>query len=217
MVIGADCIAELVRNVRPDIPVTDPVTAAFAAFRRLGDPRPGVLTPYGEQVNAFMWSYLAERGLEVTAFASFMEEDDRLAARIDAASIRKGLTFLGRRKDVDAMFISCTRLRVAHVVADIEAELGKPVTSSNHAMCRHMLRLVGIDEPEARHGRLFTLSLDTAPEVGALADCPGGRIGLRYNLRDACRWHGEGPGDEGEGASVRPVQIADAPPAAKRG
>ncbi len=43
-------------------------------------------------------------------------------------------------------------------MAELEAELGKPVTSSNHAMAWHSLRLAGIDEPQPQFGRLFTLA-----------------------------------------------------------
>ena len=38
---------------------------------------------------------------------------------------------------------------------EIEATLGKPVTSSNHAMAWHVLRLAGIGDPLPRWGRLF--------------------------------------------------------------
>jgi maleate isomerase len=42
-------------------------------------------------------------------------------------------------------------------VAPLEADLGKPVTSSNHAMAWHALRLAGIRDPLPRWGRLFTV------------------------------------------------------------
>jgi maleate isomerase len=50
-------------------------------------------------------------------------------------------------------------LRVVEIAAGIEAELGKPVTSSNHAMAWHCLRLAGIEDPQPQFGRLFTLAL----------------------------------------------------------
>jgi maleate isomerase len=37
--------------------------------------------------------------------------------------------------------------------------LGKPVTSSNHAMAWHCLRLAGVDDALPQFGRLFTLPL----------------------------------------------------------
>ncbi len=43
--------------------------------------------------------------------------------------------------------------------AELEAELGKPVTSSNHAMAWHCLRLAGIDDPQPGLGSPFTLPL----------------------------------------------------------
>jgi maleate isomerase len=44
-------------------------------------------------------------------------------------------------------------------IAEIEKELGKPVTSSNHAMGWHALRLAGIRDTMPEFGRLFELSL----------------------------------------------------------
>ena len=41
--------------------------------------------------------------------------------------------------------------------ADIEAALGKPVTSSNHALIWHSLRLAGINEAIDGFGALFRL------------------------------------------------------------
>ena len=53
---------------------------------------------------------------------------------------------LGRSPEVDAVFVSCTSLRLLDAVGAIEAELGKPATSSNHALAWHCLRLAGIAE-----------------------------------------------------------------------
>ena len=58
---------------------------------------------------------------------------------------------------MDAVFVACTSLRVAAVAAEVEAALGKPVTSSNHAMAWHTLRLAGIGDSLPRWGRLLTL------------------------------------------------------------
>ncbi|MEE1559567.1 MAG: hypothetical protein V1245_09170, partial [Arenicellales bacterium] len=59
--------------------------------------------------------------------------------------------------EVDAVFLSCTSLRLAGAVTSIEQELDKPVTSSNHALIWHTLRLAGIDEPIGGFGRLYQL------------------------------------------------------------
>ena len=62
---------------------------------------------------------------------------------------------LGRHREVDAVFVSCTSLCVGEQVEALEAELGKPVTSSNHALAWHALRLAGYKEPISGFGRLL--------------------------------------------------------------
>ncbi len=160
MVIGEERVFELIREVRPEIACTTPITAAFAAFRTLGLERIALLTPYRDDINRFMRDYIEARGISVPVMGSFNEEDDRRAARIDAASIRDATLRLGRAAEVDGVFVSCTSLRLVEAVAAIEAELDKPVTSSNHALAWHCLRLAGIDDRRPGFGRLLERGLD---------------------------------------------------------
>jgi maleate isomerase len=155
MVIGEERVFERIRAVRPGIACTTPITAAFAAFRALEAKRVALLTPYRDDINRFMRDYIEARGFPVPVMGSFNEEDDRRAARIDAASIRDAASELGRSDQVDLVFVSCTSLRLVDAVREIEAELGKPVTSSNHAMAWHCLRLAGLAESRAEFGTLF--------------------------------------------------------------
>jgi maleate isomerase len=157
MVIGEERVAARINAVRPEARVTTPITAAFAAFRALGARRLAVLTPYRDDVNAALRRYVEARGFVVAAFATFGEEDDHKVARISEASIRDAALSLGRDPGVDAVFVACTSLRVAAIAAEVEAALGKPVTSSNHAMAWHTLRLAGIGDALPRWGRLLTL------------------------------------------------------------
>jgi maleate isomerase len=60
---------------------------------------------------------------------------------------------------VDAVFVSCSGVRMALNVEEMETEIGKAVTSSNHAMAWHCLRLAGYDDPVPGYGRLFHLGL----------------------------------------------------------
>ena len=92
-------------------------------------------------------------------FGSFDEPDDGRAARITEPSIRAAAIELGRHPDVEAVFVSCTSLRLAAGVGAIEAALGKPVTSSNHAMAWHAVRLAGIEDRLPKWGRLFECPL----------------------------------------------------------
>lgn len=155
LVIGEETIAARIRESLPDVQVTDPVTAARAALRALGARRIALLTPYLPQINHSLRAALAARGMDIPVMGSFNEPDDNRVARISPASIEEAVLALGASSACDAVFVSCTSLRVARIVARIEKKLGKPVTSSNHALAWHMLRLSGIGEPLQGIGRLF--------------------------------------------------------------
>lgn len=157
MVIGEEQIFRQIHSVRPEIACTTPITGAFAAFEALGMRRLAVLTPYAQDVNAEVRRYIEGRGMQVNAFGSFHEQDDRRAARISETSIVEAAVALGAADNVDGVFVSCTSLRLASAATAIEAKIGKPVTSSNHAMAWHCLRLAGITDPQPEHGRLFEL------------------------------------------------------------
>jgi maleate isomerase len=46
-------------------------------------------------------------------------------------------------------------MRVAKIVEEAESLIDKPVTSSNHALAWHMLRLSGIQDDIPGFGRLY--------------------------------------------------------------
>lgn len=159
MVIGEPRVAELIHTVRPKAAVTDPVTAAIAALRATGVKRVGLLTPYTADINARLRDALIERGLDIPVMGSFNEADDAIVARITPQAILDAVVRLGQSAACDGVFVSCTSLRVARIVEQAEAIIGKPVTSSNHALAWHMLRLAGINDEIAGFGRLYRSTL----------------------------------------------------------
>ncbi len=159
MMIGDDKVAELIHQARPGVACTSPMKAALAAFKAFGARRIALLTPYLDEINQTMRGFIEARGVSVPVMGSFNEPNDNKVGRISPASIREAALELGRSDLVDAVFVACTALRVVDIAAEIETELGKPVTSSNHAMAWHCLRLAGIDDRQPHLGRLFTLPL----------------------------------------------------------
>jgi maleate isomerase len=157
MAIGEEKVFERIREARPGVACTTPITAAFAAFDAFKARRIGVLTPYRADVNRIVADYIGARGYKVPVFGSFNEESDAVVASISPASIRAGVKRLAQEGGIDAVFVSCTSVRLAEAAADIEAEVGLPVTSSNHAMAWHALRLAGMDDAMPQFGRLFGL------------------------------------------------------------
>ena len=159
MVIGEKRVFELLRAGRPEAIPTTPITAAFAAFHALNVKRLAILTPYRDDINRLMRNYIQARGFEVPIFGSFNEDDDNRAARITTNSIRDAVLEVGKHEQVDGVFLSCTSLRLTNIVDQLERELGKPVTSSNHAIIWHSLRLGGVDKDVDGYGSLFHLAI----------------------------------------------------------
>jgi maleate isomerase len=157
MAIGEEKVFARIREVQPEARCTTPITAAFAAFKAFGAKRIGVLTPYRADVNRIVADYIRARGFTVPVFGSFNEQDDRVVARISPESILAGVKTLLKTASVDAVFVSCTSVRLAEAAASIETETGVPITSSNHAMAWHALRLAGVADSLPQWGRLFTL------------------------------------------------------------
>lgn len=143
MTLGEEAVFAEIRKARPGVACTTPVTGALAAFKALGAKGIGLLTPYAPEINQGLVRYFTGRGLDIAAVASFDRRDDREAARISLASIEAAAERMAAVPGVDAIFISCTSLRVAEAVAGLEKRIGIPVTSSNHAMAWHCLRLAG--------------------------------------------------------------------------
>lgn len=155
VVIGEENVFARIREARPGVACTTPISAAIAGLKALGARRIALLTPYVEDVNRMLRRFIEARDLEVPVLGSFNHENDNEAARISPASIRAAVLELGSYRQVDAVFVSCTSLRLASFVDALELDLGKPVTSSNHALAWHCLRLAGCQEPVAGLGRLF--------------------------------------------------------------
>lgn len=156
MTLGEEAIFAEIHKARPGVACTTPVTSALAAFKALGVKSIGLLTPYAPKINEGFVSYFSGRGLDIAAVATFDRRDDREAARISVASIEAAAETMAKTPGVEAIFVSCTSLRIAEAVEGLEQRIGIPVTSSNHSMAWHCLRLAGIDD-RVPAGRLFSL------------------------------------------------------------
>ena len=156
MVIGDDNVRAGIWQVRPGIAWTTPMAAAFAAFKALAARRICLIAPYVDAINRAMRRAIQEAGFEVPVMGSWNLTDDTKVARIAPSTIRQAVLELGRSEAVDTVFVACTSLRVADDVEALEQELAKPVTSSNHALAWHCLRLAGYDDLVPGFGHLFT-------------------------------------------------------------
>jgi len=157
VVIGEERVFARIREARPDVACTTPITGAIAGLKKLGAKRIALLTPYIEEVNQMLRRFVEARGIDVPVMGSFNHENDLEVARISQDSIKQAVRQLVKADKIDAVFVSCTSLRLATIAEELEREVGVPVTSSNHAMAWHCLRLAGYGEPVPGFGKLFRL------------------------------------------------------------
>ncbi len=154
VVTGEAAVAEAVGAARPGVPVVTPIAAAARGLRALGARRIAVLTPYTEETTAPVVAHLQGAGFEVVRVRCLGLEDDREMARVPAEAI----VAAAREADAaeaEALFVSCTALPAMAVVAEIEAELGKPVVTSNQATIWELRGHAGLAAPVTGFGRLF--------------------------------------------------------------
>ena len=157
VIIGEKEIVEAIQIAHPDVAITTPITACLAALKTLNATRIGLLTPYVEAVNKPIREYFKRNKIEIIKSATFSEIDDNRAGMITPDSIKRAVLEVFSGLDLDLVFISCTSLRAAELIPELETLLGVHVTSSNHALAWHMLRLSGVLDPLPSKGNLFLL------------------------------------------------------------
>ncbi len=151
---GPDTITRLVQAARPGKPVTNPATAAVAAMQQLGVKRISILTPYIAEINREVISFFESAGIEVINISGLGYEDDTLVTRIPSAVIAE-IAEQVRDPQAEALFISCTSVRVSHQIERMEKHLQIPVITSNQALVWHSLKLLGHPTPVEGFGKLL--------------------------------------------------------------
>lgn len=155
LVIGEASVHARIREARPGVACTTPMEAARAALRALGVRRVALIAPYADAINRRMREHLLDHGFEVPVMGSWNLGNDNDVARLSPASVRAAVLELGAQAGVEAVFVSCTSVRLVAQVEALEHALGKPVVSSNLAAAWHCLRLSGIADGLRGRGRLL--------------------------------------------------------------
>lgn len=153
--IGADQVAEAIRDGHATPRVTEPVSALRSACAALGIKQLGLVSPYVAPVSDRLRQVLGVSGIDVNAFASFGEPSEARVARIAPGSIIDAARAVAAQGGCDALFLSCTNLRTLDVIDRIEDEIGCPVLSSNQVLGWHLFALAGAGPARFRPGRLW--------------------------------------------------------------
>jgi maleate isomerase len=114
--------------------------ALLAALRHLDLTRIATVTPYTADLTAGLSVFLAEAGVQVVAASGLGLTSDIWTVPYDVTAS------LVRDTDIDdaqAVFISCTNLPTYDVIAELEADLGKPVLTANQVTMWSALAVIG--------------------------------------------------------------------------
>ena len=140
-------------------PTATAAGALVAALRAFGAKKIALVTPYPPELNAKERKFFAENGIEVVADESVIVDQAQLKLRnmclVPKDKLVERAVALGRRDDVEAVVLSCADMPTLAALPEIEAAIGKPVTSSVQALLWRALRLAGIQDRNPAAGRLL--------------------------------------------------------------
>ncbi len=142
-------------TAQTSIPAITTSTAVVEALRALGARRLFMITPYPDAVNLHEIEFLKHYGFEVAAWDSFRCD---MSAEVPLIADTEVTALAMRHADAihrcDALFVSCTNLKVMGQIEVMERALGVPVVTSNQASLWGALRQMGAP-PAQGCGRVF--------------------------------------------------------------
>lgn len=180
---GAEAAVELIASVTPDVvayactsgtfidgeaalsrqldrfeqiagcPVVATSRCIVEAVAALGIKKLTLVTPYLDVVNEAERAYLTSHGIDVVAMQG-LGLSGKAIREVAPAAIADFI----RRSDVphsDGIFVSCTDFRALEVAGALEAELGKPVLTSNQVTLWGVFRALGVAPALGAYGRLL--------------------------------------------------------------
>lgn len=164
--IAFNCTAVSTYSSDADCKIADRITAAtktpavttaqalVAALRRFDCRRLVLITPYLEPITRREEAFFAHHGFEVVHSASYGINFNWDMAHEPAETWIR-FTKENSRDEADAYLLSCTAIRSAEVIDALEADLGRPVVTSNQALTWFCLHTLGIEADVHGFGRLL--------------------------------------------------------------
>ena len=153
---GAGWDEELIQRMEAatGIPSIATATAVVEALRTLGIQRVAVATPYSDEVNQREAAFLEGNGLSVVNLEGLGYED---SYRIPATPLEQvyQLARSADRPEAEGIFISCTNFPTLGVIDRLEADIAKPMVTSNQASLWLALRRLGVEASIPDGGQLL--------------------------------------------------------------
>jgi maleate isomerase len=122
----------------------------LTALRFLGIRRVALGTPYVAELGALLADFVAEAGFEPVSLANLDLEGGIADLALDEV---ERLAAAAHTPHAEALFLSCTNLPTAGVLAGLEARYGMPVLSANQVTMWAALRATGRETPLTTRSR----------------------------------------------------------------
>lgn len=153
--IDADRAICTLISERTGIASSTTMLAQLEVLAELGLARCGLALPYTDDVAARIAAEFGAAGVQVTGFSHGGVSDNREFALVSPPRVRA----LVRQADsprAECILMFCTGLAGAHLVDELEAELGKPVFDSVAVTLWKALTMVGIEPRLSGWGSLLS-------------------------------------------------------------
>jgi maleate isomerase len=154
MVIGPQRVSSLLSAVRPAVPVFNPISAVVTGLVTMNTRRVAVVTPYPQETNHVVRSFLKQHGIDVVSAVTFDILSGYEMSRLSPQDIYSA-ALQANTDEAESIFISCTALNVSPILEDLERETGKPVVASNQALAWQCCEIAGVRRQDGRGGALF--------------------------------------------------------------
>lgn len=137
-------------------PAVTTAGALIEAIQAIGVNRVAFTSPYVKHLSGDAVDYLSKSDVEVVNELAFEQELTSLEQNTLTPQDAFDMAVKADHKDAEAIVISCTDYRALEAIVDIEAEIGKPVITSNQALIYACLQRLRVDvDCAGKGGRLF--------------------------------------------------------------
>lgn len=139
------------------VPAVATAAAIKRAFEGLDVTSLAITTPYVADLNTREREFLEAAGYDVVAIDGLdIEPNTDIGAQRPETAYRRARAV--DHADADAVFVSCTNYRTFEIIDRLEADLGKPVVTSNQATLWNVFRTLGVEAtPAMALGSLFSV------------------------------------------------------------
>ncbi|MFX0202578.1 MAG: aspartate/glutamate racemase family protein [Candidatus Hodarchaeota archaeon] len=158
LVKGVGYDQEIIKKIyqKTGIPGFSTSTAVINALKEMGINKIAVATPYTDEVDQRVRSFLEGNGFQVLNLKGLGIVDTVERSELSPiVAYRLAREVYNSNSEADGVFISCMNFRTVEIIESLERDLSKPVVTSLQATVWAALRKLGIHEPINGYGKLL--------------------------------------------------------------